>query len=392
MPMNIPTTKQINDQNVANYEQELGQDAPIQDKAFVRVSSAVEAMNFTLLYKFAVERAKQNLILTASGDDLVLLGNQYGVEKRLATPCIVTATLPAVNGTSITPVRIFVADLNGLRYTLEAESIAVGGIATLVLTASQSGTVGNLQIGNTLIIDSPVPGAESTATVTAVDQLGVEEEKDDNYRQRILDVSRASGGGGNASDYRTWSQEVAGVKRAYPYSGKPVNLLAESAPPDRTVYIEATSDVDPDGIAPQILLDAVRDNININPETGLSRQPLGLTNETLFIESIERTDFYVSVRNLVVDASLEAQVKQSVEDSLSIFFLSLSSFVPGLDPDFDRNDLVTDLIISDVVQDSLKSAGASASGVGFGLQQGTFISVYNLKPGELGKLIQVDFE
>ena len=110
-------------------------------------------------------------------------------------------------------------------------------------------------------------------------------------------------GGGNAADYREWAQEVAGVTRAYPYSGKPVALLLESSPPDRTVYIEADTTIDPDGIAPQALLDEVRATITTDPVTGLARQPLGLTDSTLFVESISRTEFFVGISHLFVGIS-----------------------------------------------------------------------------------------
>ncbi len=392
MALNIPTTKEIKDISIANYESRLSQDSPMQDKAFLRVKSSSEAFIFTALYKYAAERALQNLILTATGQDLINLGNQYNVPKNLAQEAILTAEITGQNGSVLETVRTYVGDLNGLRYTIENQATIVGGIASIVLTASQSGVVGNLDVANTLTIDSPVSGINSVATVTSVDQLGTEEESDDVYRLRILDVARASGGGGNASDYRRWAQEVSGVARAYPYSGKPVVLQAESSPPERTVYVEATTDIDPDGIAPQPLLDAVRASINNDPETGLSRQPLGLTDETLYVESISRTGFYVTVRDLIAPPAFVAQIEQLIEDALSTFFSSLRSFVQGLDPAFDRNDLVTDLIVSDVVQDVLKSNGASATSVGFGLSAGVFTISYNLEPGELAKLIQVDYE
>lgn len=391
MPLNIPTAKDIKEVSIANFETKLGQSAPIQDKAFLRVQSGVNALTISPLYKYGAERAKQNLILTATGEDLELLGAQYGVDKIPATPAILTVELPAINGTIINPTRTFVSELTGLRYTMTAQSVAAGGVATFDLTSTENGDTGNLDIGNTLVIDSPVPNAESIATVTAVVQIGTEEEIDDVYRTKVLDAARSTGGGGNASDYRSWSQEVAGVQRAYPYSGKPVALQAQSSPPDRTVYIEATSTVDPEGIAPPALLDAVRDSITTDPVTGLARQPLGLTDETLYIESISRTGFYVTINGLLVSQVQEAQLKQNIEDSLDLFFSTVKSFVPGLDPLFERNDLVTDLVLSDVIQDVLKASGASANSVGFGLFASVFLSSYRLKPGELAKLVQVDY-
>ena len=390
--LNIPTTKQIKDSNVANYENKLGQEAPINDKAFINVQAAVNAMNFTQLYKFAVERAMQNLATTATGEDLEKIGSQYGVNKKQATSAVLSADLPAQDGTTIFTTRTFVGVLTGIRYNLESQSTAAGGVAALTLVSQVTGADGNLEPPSKLTIDSPVPGAESTATVTSLDITGTNEEDEEAYRIRVLDAIRESGGGGNSSDYRSWSQEVAGVQRAYPFAGQPQDSLAESSPADRTVYIQATTDVDPDGIAPQGLLDQVRDSITTDPDTGKARQPLGLTDETLYLESITRTGFYVVVRDLIMTPSLVTQAQQQVESALELFFLSLDTFVDGLDPDFEKNDIVTDLVISGVVDDVLRSLGGSAASVGFGLAFGSFLSVYTLAPGELAKLIQVDFE
>ena len=389
--LNIPSTKQIAETNLTNYENQLGQSAPINSKSELRVRSAISAMVFTILYKFGAERALQNLATTATGEDLENIGIQYGVEKGQAVSAVLTAELPATDGTIISPIRTFVSVLTGIRYNVESQVVAAGGVATLTLVAQQAGSEGNLSNGAELTIDSAVAGAETVATVTATSITGVSEEDEEEYRVKVLDAIRQSGGGGNSSDYRSWSQEVEGVKRAYPYSGKPIDLQAESSPPDRTVYIEATEDIDPDGIAPQGLLDQVRDSITTDPETGLARQPLGLTDETLYVESITRVGFYVEVRGLIIDASKTAQAQQSIEDALTVFFASVESFVEGLTPEFEKNDLITDVIISGVIDDVLRSLGGSASGVGFGVSPGNFLSVYNLAPGELAKLIQVDF-
>lgn len=389
--LNIPTTKEIADSNIANFENKLGQDAPINDKAYLRVQSVIDAMNFTQLYKFALERSLQNLATTATGEDLENIGEEYGVDKGQAISTVLIADLPAVNGTIISPTRTFVSKLTGIRYSVESQVVAAGGVATLTLIAQLAGVDGNLINGSELTIDSPVPGAESVATVTSTSITGANEEDEEEYRVKVLDAIRQSGGGGNSSDYRNWSQEVEGVKRAYPFAGKPVAILAESSPPDRTVYIEADESIDPDGIAPQGLLDQVRASITTDPNTGFDRQPLGLTDETLYVESITRVGFYVEVRGLIVDAAKVAQAEQSIEDALTVFFLSVESFVEGLTPDFEKNDLITDVNISGVVDDIMRSLGGSAEGVGFGISLGTFLSKYSLAPGELAKLIQVNF-
>jgi hypothetical protein len=66
-------------------------------------------------------------------------------------------------------------------------------------------------------------------------------------------------------------------------------------------------------------------------------------------------------------------------------------FVDGLDFVGDRNDTVTDPVVSAVVQDVLDANGASATGVAFGLTASTFLPSYQLQPGELAKLGAVSY-
>jgi hypothetical protein len=384
--MNIPTTKQITDQNIANFEAQLGQTVPLNPKAFLRVLSAMEATLSTSLYKFAIDRIKQVLATTATGQGLDDLGAEYGVPRKVAVATVLTITLPGTNGTIISATNDFVGDSNGIRYSVDASATVTGGIATISVTAQQTGVIGNLSNGETLTIGSQVAGAETIATVTATTTTGAEEETDDNYRIRILDVIRAPGGGGNAADYRNWSQEVAGVARAYPYAGKPAALLATSSPPDRTVYVESTTAIDVDGIPPSSLLDQVRVSITTDPDTGLSRQPLGLTDDTLFVEAITRTPFFVQISGLIVDTTIEATVKAEIDTQLTAYFRGLRPFIDGVDAVIDRNDLITDLTVGDVVQDVLKASGGSAQSIAFDILSGGSLPEYQFGQGETGKL------
>jgi phage-related baseplate assembly protein len=357
----------------------------------------MEAVIGKSLYNFAIDRAKQNLALTATEDDLDKLGSEYGVTRKEAVSTVLTAALPGTDTTVIPATIDFVGDANGVRYANDA-SVTIGvptsGVAELTLTAKQTGTIGNLQAGDTLSIGTQVAGAETVATVAIITgetseilTTGAEREEDDDYRLRILDVIRAPGGGGNAADYRNWAQEVAGVVRAYPYAGDPDG---SGSPPERIVYVEADTTIDADGIPPQSLLDDVRDSITTDPETGLSRQPLGLTDDTLFVEPITRTEFFVRITGLTVDASIETAVKDEIETQLTSYFRALRPFVDGVDAKIDDNSLITDLTVSDVVQDVLKANGGSAQSVAFDIVKGGSIPEYQLGQGETAKLAAVD--
>lgn len=386
MSLNIPTTEAIKDRNLANLETALAQTSPLADKAFLRVLAAMEALSFTGLYKFATERALQNLALTASGTGLDTIGREFNVIRKPAESTVLTIELPAVNGTIIPATVDFIGDANGVRYFPDAQSVASGGVATISVTAEDPGVIGNLNISDTLTIGTQVPGAESSATVTSIDNTGAEEEAEEVYRQRVLFAERAATGGGNATDYTIWSEEVAGVTKAYVFAGKPFDVIDTSFPGDRTIYVQADTSIDPDGIAPQSLLDEVRAAVNNDPVSGNSRPPLGLIDDTLLIESVVSTEFFVEIRGLDVDTDIEAQVKSDIEDALTQYFATLRPFVEGVDASQAKNDTITTVSVSDVVQDVVGAAGGSANESEFGTVVSVFVVLYTLDPNELAKL------
>jgi hypothetical protein len=516
MGITIPTTKQIAEQFLANLESKLNQTSPLSDKAFLRVLSANEGSIFTVLYKFGLHGILQNLVLTATGEDLDSIGNNYGVFRRAATPFKGEGQIEIEAGSpkTMNAGTVFVGDSNNLRY-LSTETITGQGASySFDLQAEESGEASNLVINDTMTISTPISGIDTVANITAVWENGIDREDDDSYRRRVLTEIRTVGGGGNSADYRTWSEQVIGVARAFPWSGSPdqgvigfedgdcedpgtsawlatgSTVLSKttsspysgvralrvayggtanpsaaqtvlvpgreyrvhgwargdgSKPPYiqqgpytiwqgitstawqefeavfiantstiyfyaktsvsgycdfdditleyrsdevgiRTVFIEAIESIDVDGIAPQSLLDDVRDSINIDPETGLSRPPLGCTDESLYVESIVRTSIYVTIRGLVVSSEQEAAAKDKIQLSIDEYLRSMSPFIVGLDVDLDRNDTISELSLSTIVQDILRPVGGYAASVGFGLIPGEFYSTYTLFKNELAKL------
>lgn len=386
MPLNIPTTEEIKDRNVSNIESRVNQTTPATDKAFNRVLAAMEALNHTELYKFGVERALQNFALTATGEDLERIGAEFNVVKTPAEAAVLTVQVVGIDG-SVLPITLkYIGDLNALQYSQAAPVTAAGGFAELDITCDTLGTAGNLNISDTLVLSNPIPGFENTATVTAVVNIGADIQDEDIFRERVLFAIRAVTGGGNVTGYKLWAEEVAGVKRVYPFAGKPFDVISTSFPGERTVYVEAETTVDPDGIAPPSMLDEVRASINTDPVSGETRPPLGIVDSSLFIESIVRTEFFVQIENLDADADIETQLKADIQAALEGYFLSIQPFVEGVDLPQDRNDFVTEPSVSEVVQDILAVNGASAYQVQFGLTLGVFIPIKTLEPNELAKL------
>jgi hypothetical protein len=390
MAYNIPTLQELYSAHLARLESQLGQSAPTNDKAFLRVLALSEAAQDIGLYKYAADRAKQNLALIATGSDLDNIGNNNSTPRKPATTSEVTATLTATTGTVIPSTIDFIADANGLLYRPTAPVTAVANVATLTLQCRESGVSGQLEIGDTLEIASQISGANTTATVTAIVVIGLDAESDADYRPRVLFAQRAITGGANATDHKIWSEAVTGVKRGFWYSGRPADE-GTSYPGDRQGYIEATTDISPDGIAPAWLLALVRTAINTDPDTGLSRTPLGLTDSTLFLRSISRTTMHTEVRDLVVDSDKEAACKADITTALTLYYDSVVPFVDGVDLPQERSDTITSMSVGQVVQDVLQAYGATASSVGFGIAVGVFLTQYVLGTGELCKIGTVTY-
>jgi hypothetical protein len=224
MAFNIPTTKELFDQFLATFEANLAQTSPLLPKSYLRVESAAQAAAVTLLAKFAANRAIQNLALTAGEGDLEIIGREYGVIRKAAVANQTRISQPANNGTTI-PVTIFyTGDSNNVQYRPLASAVAAGGVAIVDVQAIETGTAGNLIAGDTLTISTQIAGITSTtANYVETLRLGTDKEDLEDYRRRVLNEIRTQGGGSNNTDHRTWAEAVEGVRRAFPFSGAPID-------------------------------------------------------------------------------------------------------------------------------------------------------------------------
>lgn len=519
MALPIPTTQEIVDANIARLESKLNQTSPAVDKAFIRVLAGLEALSSTGLYRFAIERAKANLALTAGEAALELLGQEYGVTRKPAVAAQLDIQTAADPATSITTADSLTGDANSETYFPDATYNESGGVIDATVVALDPGISGNLNVSDTLTLDEPITGVGNSWTVQAVAVLGTDQENLEAYRRRVLLEIQTVGGGGNGVDYRTWAEETVGCFRAFPYAGAPIDTLIGfldgdmeesgvtdwtvgnsatltkdttspedgtrnlriaynavnnpyakqdallvnrsyritgfarsngtfipqlrdglstvlwtgttstawqafdvtfiagttdillysdatgagyvefdtmdivqiSFPGDRSVFVEAETSIDPDGIATSGLLTAVRASINTDPVTGKNRPPLGMTDENLYVQSIIRTTINVQIRDLAVDADVLADTKDNIEIAVDAYLRGIAPFLQGTDPPASQNDIITDLTVSQVIQDVLDSVGGSAGGVGLFLIANQFLPSFVLGQGQLTKLGIIDY-
>ena len=453
MSLVIPKTQTIIDTNLTTLETNVGQTSPLNDKAFLRVLAVLMGMNMTQLYRLGVERALQTLAITATGNDLDLIGINYGVVRKAAVAAVLKVLIGGTAGSTISATNSYVGETNAERYFVPSTLTIPVPLPHLIqpdLTAENTGIAGNLADGSTLTIAREEPGIGNTCSVLETVTLGTEEESDDDYRIRILDEIRTVGGGSNAADYRRWAQETTSVQRAYPYTGKPVGtyqgpwdadandptlvssvgtsghyyivgengttnldgnsswttgdivhfydgvwndgFVDDSTPGERTVYVQSDEAYNADGIADTALLTATRTSITTDPDTGEDRQCLGSTDDTLYLQSIVRLSFYFLVNNMVVTTGTEADAEDDIEAEMDVFCRELAPYVDGIDAEFDKNDVISRVNASKSVDDVLRKYNGYADSVSIQiLRRAGDITAYVLSPGEMAKSGGVDF-
>jgi hypothetical protein len=392
--MSIPTTQECVDSAVAALESNLGQDVPLYSKSFLRALAVVLGMNNAQLYRFGVKRSKMVLALTASGDDLTNLGREYGIIRKPAVKALLEATWGTNNPVTLSKTTTWKSEDNGMYYfLLQDYTFATDGVFDIQVRAEFAGPDGELQNGSFITTDSApaASGPSPNATISDIVEKGANEETDEELRIRILDEIQTVGGGSNLADYRTWAQRTPNVLRADPYTGKAPAVSGDpwddSIPGERTVFIEATTSYDPDGIADAALLSLATDYINYDQETG-ERQPcLGSTDDTLYVESIYRTEVTFNVYGLVVDSASFLNCQADITAAIDTFVRSMHPFILGLDAEVFRNDTLTITSVSRVVQRVVQAYGGSVGLVEFIISGGSAGVSYRMNPGERLKAV-----
>lgn len=112
-------------------------------------------------------------------------------------------------------------DAAGNGWTVTTGATMAGGTVTVLATADDAGTAGNLDAGATLSLLSPIAGIDTDGTVEATEATdGADLEEVEAYRTRILDNLRNPPSGGGPGDYVAWAKEVSGVTRAWEYGNR----------------------------------------------------------------------------------------------------------------------------------------------------------------------------
>lgn len=143
-------------------------------------------------------------------------GADYDIPKQPATfASTADAVFTGTAGTNIaagTQVRYVPT---GIIYTTQALAIiGVGGSVSVALQAATAGQIGNVAVGQTLQLVTPLVGVNNTITLGAALADGADTETDDSYRARLLNRRQRPPSGGNQFDYPQFAFEASDTVRS----------------------------------------------------------------------------------------------------------------------------------------------------------------------------------
>ena len=394
--MTTPTTKEINDNIIAQLEVSFSKSIAVLPKSFLRVLARVLAGVFVTLHKYGGFMLLQQFVRTASDQPttvngrvvtpLTFWGRLVGAgDPAAATQAELTVDVTVETQTgSLSSGSQLVNTQNGVTYLVIGDVLLNAPVvsASVRAAADQSGgggagTIGNLEVGATLAFANPLANVARNTTVTAQTTVGADGETTENYRQRVLDRFQKRPQGGAMSDYELWGEEPVDIVAVYPYTG--------ASPGQVDVYVEAVATGgNPDGIPTATQLQGVLDSINLDDNGLASRRP---ANAFPNVYAITRTAFDVTVSDLAVGNL--AQVQTGINSAVKEYFLAAEPFIPGLSA-LPRRDRIDQATLSALVSNIVSAAGGTFSSALLELNNST-VGVHTLGIGEKAKTNDVQF-
>lgn len=349
--MNIPTTAEIRDSIINAWEQRLSVITGTEIKILKKLKKSVLfilatcfAPIFRLLYLFVLWALNQTDPQTADDENVVPGGRlqQWGRLVKIGDPKPGQAPryeidITGTNG-SILPAGAAYRSNNGNIYLLEDDIIIAAGVATGIIKAivsvDRTNTEFALNVDDEVRTVNPFTGVDNPAIVSAELTAPTDSESiEGSYRPRVVSLVRIAPQGGARIDYRRWARGAEGVQDAYPYAN--VN-----EPGVVDVYIEATTDIDPDGVPTQAVLDAAETAIKYDPETGFERKPL---TAFFFVYPIAIKIFDIEVSDLYIpgDTGDYLDAREKITTAITNTLKAKKPFIDGTEPLDGKNDIVS---------------------------------------------------
>lgn len=389
------TIEEVQQLLIRSFGHKFNTQLRILPKSFIKILCKVFAGVFIVVYKLVgwyflqmfPETAdwKEVTILGVRLRPLVKLGVLFGVGEPLAgvqwrgiiTIDVLTQGSVLYSGTQLK------SNVTGKLYIVEETKTLLQQKETVSVVCTEIGTAGNLEQNDTLNFVNPYGFIKTEAVVSDVARVGLDNELESSYRNRVINRFRLQPQGGALADYRIWASEVPGVLNVYPYNDK-------EQPGGVLLYVSGISDVYVDRVPDKGLLKKVGEACTYDPQTGrATRKPL-----TAMLDP-KNNGSYSNVKPITVAAFdvvitgvsgiAPADFAQVVKPSLQNYFLDRDLYIRGLSDDNNRTNVVSKNHVITVINQIAVSVKAIFETAEI-RKDGKVAPLYTLDNGELARL------
>ncbi len=390
------TIKEVYDVVVAGFETEFNTEFRLLPKAFIHVLAKVWAGIYIVLYKLAGWIFLQIFPSTASYGTVEILGKkinplvEWGTLIGCGEPYDATTFSAQVKVTVLADGIIssgtqLKSSLTGKLYLVNETVVidsSLGDTALVSVDCSESGTAGNLEQDDELKFVNPLGFIGDKAVIDSIDNIAVDSEAIESYRNRINNRWKTQPQGGSLSDYRIWASDVEGVYQTYVYSD-------DDSAAGVIIYVCADPGITGSRIADNALCKAVGHSCTYNPETGeQNRKPVTAVLDPDFnesysnVKSVTESIFDVYIVNYSGDVDA---MKNNLKTSIENYLFEREPYIRGLSVDNNRVDSISVNNLVGIMNEIAIANTASFDSIDL-RHSSASITEYTLGRGELAKL------
>lgn len=217
MPWQVPTLADLRRQVRDYVRARLPQADAAVPNSPLRVISDNQAAMAALNLDYLAWVARQLMPDTAEKEWLDRHGDIWIGGRLDATYALGSVSFTGIAGTTVPSGTILSS--SGATWQTTAAIVLGAGATEAAVEALTPGAVGNRDAGATLSLIAAISGVDASVTVVAIEG-GIDAERDDHLRDRVLDRIRKPPMGGDRDDYIAWTKSTptlgAAITRVWP--------------------------------------------------------------------------------------------------------------------------------------------------------------------------------
>ena len=389
------TIEEVQKLLIRSFEHEFNTRLRILPKSFIKILCKVFAGVFIVVYKLVGWYFLQMFPETADWKEVTILGVRLRPLVKLGILFGVGEPLAGVQWRGIIIIDVLTQgsvlysgtqlknSVTGKLYITTETKTLLKSKEAVPVVCTEIGTAGNLEQNDTLNFVNPYGFIKTEAVVLDVARVGLDNELESSYRNRVINRFRLQPQGGALADYRIWASEVPGVLNVYPYNDK-------EQPGGVLLYVSGIPDVYADRIPNNGLLKKVGEACTYDPETGkATRKPLTAMLDPKNDGSYSNVKpITVAVFDVVITGiagAIPADFAQVVKPALRNYFSDRDLYIRGLSDDNNRTNVISKNHVITVVNQMAVSVKAVFETAEM-RKNGKVVSLYTLDNGELAKL------